>query len=158
MNERALAEALLAAHPEFAGPPVLPDLIARADGVHVDVLDEETSLSYSGWYKFEDGRPVILYNAREPLTRQRFTIAHELGHHVLRHGERPRDNASSFSLLAQDPRERAANAFAAELLMPAGAVRARAQSPNARLERLAREFGVSSVAMRFRLKNLGLVS
>ena len=60
---------------------------------------------------------IIFYNARMPIGRQRFSIAHEIGHIVL-HGDRltlfnrgPREN--------DEPKEREANMFAARLLSPA---------------------------------------
>jgi Zn-dependent peptidase ImmA (M78 family) len=47
--------------------------------------------------------------------------------------------------------EREANIFAAELLMPRGAVRTTSDSPDA-----AQRFGVSGEAMRWRLYSVGL--
>jgi Zn-dependent peptidase ImmA (M78 family) len=67
--------------------------------------------------------------------------------------------------VALDPKEREANRFAAELLMPAEVCRARAEEmrneygccPRAVLEyRLASELLVSAEAVRYRLKNLGV--
>ena len=64
--------------------------------------------------------PVIFYNQSKPVPRQRFTIAHELGHLVLNHQgplinrePSPKDN----------PVEQAANRFAADLLAPACVLR-----------------------------------
>lgn len=67
-----------------------------------------------------DDVPVIFYNQSRPVCRQRFTVAHELGHLLLGH---------SGPLVNREPRpgdspvERAANAFAADLLSPACVLR-----------------------------------
>ncbi|MCK9195010.1 MAG: ImmA/IrrE family metallo-endopeptidase, partial [Nevskia sp.] len=88
----------------------------------------------------------------------RFTIAHELGHHFLEHGERKRDTPSEFSASTFDFVEAAANRFAADLLMPATAVTWLVENKGyVSIEALAREFLVSEVAMRYRLKNLRLI-
>jgi Zn-dependent peptidase ImmA (M78 family) len=105
--------------------------------------------------------------------RQRFTIAHEIGHFYLRHvGEifveehvlNKRDGRSSYAI---DPKEIEANNFAAALLMPAQMV-GRAvidrinKNPSIKLEDLtddlAEKFHVSRQAMGYRLINLGLAS
>ena len=99
---------------------------------------------------------VILVNAAEPETRQRFTIAHELGHWVCQCLEGETEpvycRAEEVTL---DPhikaREREANVFAAELLMPEEAVR----EAHARNES-ATTFGVSGEAMAWRLYSFGL--
>lgn len=69
---------------------------------------------------------IIQIEAHEPFTRQRFTLAHEIGHWVLHpDGEHFRDSVIH-KLNHKDPRrpleEREADAFAAELLMPRKAV------------------------------------
>jgi Zn-dependent peptidase ImmA (M78 family) len=50
--------------------------------------------------------------------------------------------------------EREADAFAAELLMPEDQVRAAIRNGNRSLNDLASEFGVSSLAMKYRLQGL----
>ena len=60
---------------------------------------------------------VIFYDAEKPIGRQRFSIAHEIGHNIL-HGDRltayNREPSET-----DDPKEREANMFAARLLAPA---------------------------------------
>ena len=94
----------------------------------------------------------------EPETRRRFTIAHEVGHHLL-HSDgvkvlcRPADLDQADD--AGRAKERQANRFAAELLMPEPLVREHAESAGADATALARTFDVSPIAMAFRLVNLG---
>jgi Zn-dependent peptidase ImmA (M78 family) len=103
----------------------------------------------------------ILVNAAEPETRQRFTIAHELGHWVCQCLEgRTEPIYCRAEEIGVDPAakalEREANVFAAEVLMPDLPVReAFALAPEP--AHLARHFGVSEEAMRWRLFNFGLV-
>lgn len=112
---------------------------------------------FSGYYKREAGVPVIEYNVADSQTRQRFTIAHELGHFVLGHADAPRDLPTSFGASVKDPRERAANQFAAELLMPTWAVKKISRSGRfSDVSQLATAFAVSQMAMSYRLVNLGV--
>lgn len=136
--------------------PVDPAAIANAMGVSVFAHD---ALDVSGMYQ-EDraGRPEIHFSRAEHPVRQRFTIAHELGHHVLGHGPNFRDPAKHFSLAYFVPEESEANRFAAELLMPEDAVRYVFEREGvSTLEGLSRRFAVSGVAMKLRLTNLGYI-
>jgi hypothetical protein len=94
----------------------------------------------------------------EPAPRRRFTVAHEVGHHLL-HSDgaavlcRPADVEAAAG--DERAREREANRFAAELLMPEPLVRAEAERAGPDPIALAGRFGVSDVAMGYRLVNLG---
>lgn len=68
-----------------------------------------------------DGVPIIFYNQSRPAGRQRFTVAHELGHLLLGHTG-PLVNREPHP--GDSPTERAANHFAANLLAPACVLRA----------------------------------
>lgn len=159
MTEQNVANSLLDRHWANQTLPVDPVAIARAEGVPVYSFDLDEVATASGWYKFVNGKPAIFFNPTEVETRRRFTVAHELGHHVLKHGPRPRDGAAEFNLLNYDPLEASANRFAAELLMPAVAVRSFVVDRGiASLHKLAEIFNVSEVAMKYRLTNLGLIA
>lgn len=121
-----------------------------------------------------NGGGVIGVNSKHSKTRQRFTIAHELGH-LLLHGDeefhidekRPLARRDEVSSQAVDAREIEANQFAAELLMPEALVReswdALGESDvevayEEAIEELARDYRVSSLAMTHRLTNLKIIS
>lgn len=99
--------------------------------------------------------------------RQRFTIAHEIAHHVLGHhfhdGSVHVDKVSmrnARSSEGSDPLEIEANQFASTLLMPEALVRESMHAlPNIDIEevvaKLARTFRVSQEAVAFRLATLG---
>jgi Zn-dependent peptidase ImmA (M78 family) len=134
--------------------PVDPVAIAQAAGVRVFMNPDMGR--YAGWFYDHEGVPTIEYNGKDPLVRQRFTIAHELGHFAMAHGARPRDAAEAFSLANYDPVETDANKFAAELLMPSAVVNGMIRTHDiTNLDVLAAMFNTSGVAMKYRLKNLG---
>jgi Zn-dependent peptidase ImmA (M78 family) len=118
--------------------------------------------------------PVILINKSHPETRQRFSAAHEIGHFVLDHvkGTFHLDKKILFRKDYLNPedakREREANVFATELLMPADLVKSQFQSlkEQSLMEMwnedefpsdLASRFKVSLSAMVIRLQELGLI-
>ena len=142
--------------------PVKPKRIARSLGLDVrrfpmsDIDDRHPDHGLSGKFEMEGKVPVCYYNPDEPKVRQRFTIAHEIGHFVLGHGNSFRDPVSNFSRDGYDYREVQANQFAAQLLMPEIAINYMIQKRNVtRLKELAEIFSVSQVAMDYRLQNLG---
>lgn len=141
--------------------PVKVDEIARRMGAQVE-RRYGTDFSYSGYFRDAEsspnGVPLIEFNGADSPTRQRFTVAHELGHFVLGHGTSPRDYPTSFGAGTSDWREREANQFAAEILMPAETVRNVVMRGYAStVNELASMFGVSTLAMGYRLDNIGML-
>ncbi|ANH69474.1 ImmA/IrrE family metallo-endopeptidase [Mitsuaria sp. 7] len=95
--------------------PIVPERIARRMGIEVYALtDQDRSSAYPG----ADGRFWIVVDVNDPIYRLRFAIAHALGHIVLRHECPPLESWNSFANDAPDPRDQAANLFAASLLVP----------------------------------------
>ncbi|MFS8173301.1 ImmA/IrrE family metallo-endopeptidase [Vreelandella titanicae] len=133
----------------------------RADDyypIHVEAIPD---LEYSGEAFFDDARQrfVCRFKSSEYPTRNNFTIAHELGHIILGHvnkGERPRRD-TRVRMFSNDSKEVDANQFAAELLMPKKEILTAVDRYDS-LDKVARIFQVSSTAMSYRLKNLGLLS
>lgn len=152
-------------------PPVPVDRLAKALGAKI--LHERYDGDVSGLLYREGDVRVIGVNATHSHTRQRFTVAHELGHLILHRGRQLivdkqvrinfRDEVSS---LATDREEIQANGFAAALLMPQVWVedaaleltRSKKMTDDALVKRLAGIFDVSEQAMEYRLINLGLRS
>lgn len=104
------------------------------------------------WFK---PRWLVLLNAAEPMVRQRFSLMHEFKH-ILDHDTANYDHLSSGDVEARHRNELVADYFAACVLMPKRLVKRlwgqRVQHPR----QLAAAFGVSDVAMRYRLQQLGL--
>lgn len=162
--ERAAQQVLSAYWPGTF--PVDPQGLAQAMGVEVFaeslIFDIGAPLKLadgsSGLYEQADGHaPRIYYNSDEAAVRQRFTLAHELGHHVLGHGTAFRDNPQTFNVYNRAPQEVEANAFAAALLMPHRYVWADFMAGRASdIASVAKRYGVSQMAMVYRLRNLGI--
>ena len=96
-------------------------------------------------------------NETDSEARRRFTIAHEIAHYVLHRdliGDSLVDNAMYRSSLADDY-ERQADSLAAKILLPADAVRMAYRTTRS-YAGLAAVFGVSTAAVRIRLKELRL--
>ncbi len=68
--------------------------------------------------KSKTGKWIIIVNSNQIYTRLRFTIAHEIGHIVLNHSNTEPEFYSFFSGGITTYKERQANVFATELLMP----------------------------------------
>ncbi|MDP8100697.1 ImmA/IrrE family metallo-endopeptidase [Phocoenobacter atlanticus] len=139
--------------------PVNLEAIATQLGVTVEkCLKIDDDWDISGKFTYVNGNPVCFVNTADIETRQRFTLAHELGHFVLRHGEHidRTDSLYRNNNEYQDWREVEANIFAAELTMPRSALDFLIMKKNiTRIDDLAREFGMSERAMYYRLKNTG---
>jgi len=133
--------------------PVDAVRIARDMGIIVRSIPPHES-DLSGRYEpAKMGQPATIYvNLSDSYYRQRFTVAHELGHHVL-HGE------SNFRDPVHQPpgvfpAEIEANNFAAAILMPEYHIR-RYFDGGISTEKLCKTFGVSKSALGWRLMNLG---
>ena len=103
-----------------------------------------------------DGSYEIFYNGNEPITRQRFTVAHELAHYLL-HKEQLADEHSENIMLRgsglSNRQETEANELAADILMPSEAVDHYIKTHKGfSLSDMAKDFGVSAQAMSIRLR------
>jgi hypothetical protein len=115
--------------------------------------------------------PTILFEQFDPVVRQRFSIAHELGHYFLhtRRNESGRhiayqrcDQRRVDAELTLDDTEAGdieaeADAFAGAFLLPADEVRADLAHFGRRVAFLAERYGVSEATVRRRLKALEAV-
>lgn len=101
------------------------DVLYIAKALNIEIRIRDFADDLSGFAYQKDGEKVIGVNANDGHLRQRFTIAHELGHIHLN----PRDDLSvdrnfalqyrnGLSSQGTDLKEIEANYFAAELLMP----------------------------------------
>lgn len=160
---RNLAERVLA---DFNAPGTavnIRKLVQRLGIKVIDAPDKQESPNLSGAMVMHEGQPFILVNEGHSPVRQRFTIAHELGHLLMHVGTGKavmfRDEVSSRGV---DRFEVEANAFVAALLMPDERVRKLAPEPLNPMDvdaisRLAKNFQVSDQAMAIRLKSLRLL-
>ena len=151
---------------EVAEPPVPVRRIARGKGARIFQEGQEGDLS---GFLFRRGKEIIIgVNTRQAPVRQRFTLAHELGHLLLHdldelhvdHGFMVRLR-SDLSSLGLDEAEMEANRFAAELLMPTRLLKEDLEGTELDLtddetfRSLAKRYGVSAQALAIRLTGLG---
>ncbi|EOQ79129.1 TPA: ImmA/IrrE family metallo-endopeptidase [Pseudomonas aeruginosa] len=100
---------------------------------------------------------VMKVNSLHHPNRQRFTIAHELGHFAL-HTSSSSDfvDRNFFRNNDTSPMETEANRFASELLMPEQEFREQVKTLAGDIESLSKHFKVSTLAVRVRAKTLGM--
>ncbi len=164
----SLVAKLLSEH-RISEAPVDVLHIAKRLGLEVRKEAAEGDLSGFLFRNEGNGKAVIGVNRNQHPNRQRFTVAHELGHYLLHstgrvHVERGysiklRDGRSSEGV---DEEEKEANLFAAELLMPRRFLTrdiSHAASldlfDEASLSEVAERYKVSTQALAFRLAYLG---
>jgi Zn-dependent peptidase ImmA (M78 family) len=140
--------------------PVDVDKLAAQIGLPVSYV--QMSEDISGELVRVDGRYKININANHPRTRQRFTLAHELGHYVYHRsliGDGVNDNkayrttttAKNFNPRVKAEHETEANRFAASLLMPMAMIDHLYRVEGMTVEEVAERMQVSKHAASIRL-------
>lgn len=166
-----LAERIAVDEFGFNEPPVDVKKIAKKYGLNIieDVLEDNVA----GLLITQGSKAFCVLNQSDARTRKRFTIGHELGHHILKHqqqsGEHVHVDRGNFISMrgpraAQgiDSKEVEANQFAACLLMPEVLVRKEVEKVGSlltddKVTELALLFSVSEQAMTIRLANLSYI-
>ncbi|MEW6458656.1 MAG: XRE family transcriptional regulator [Bacillota bacterium] len=118
-------------------------------GVRVGLIDSLPGFD-ACLFETEDGQPVIVVNRDLPGDRQRFSLAHELGHAAL-------------EPLGDLDKEKAAHRFAGAFLVPAATARRELGHKRRTLSvyelgLLKRKYGLSMQAWIYRAKDLGILS
>jgi len=149
--------------------PVEPIALANEMGINVENVAFSDN-SVSGLIDKKEKTVTLYINNSDDRLKQRFTVAHELGHVVLHlndieDGEHPeqdinilrRNSNIKFKYTNKyiETAEKEANQFAAALLMDEELVRA-VWGKFSSLETMAEAFGVSEGTMAYRLGNLDL--
>lgn len=157
----ALADRALAAI-RAAGQPVRSGLALVIEEVFgIDVAVQELGDGFDGLAVGSEHARLILVDASTIAARQRFTMAHELGHLLASDDQqihKDRDIYSDESRRGES--EMRANAFAAALLMPELELREWLSGRQLDLDtfcELATEFEVSPSALAYRLENLRII-
>jgi len=156
----------------ISNPPVPVDRIAQELGLSVVYMN--LGADVSGLLFSNGDSSCIAVQEGDHPNRRRFTIAHEIGHHYLRHqfeaGEHVHVDHGNYishrgprSSTGVDPKEIEANQFAATLLMPSEMILRKVAAIRSEhlldyhVSQLAESFGVSEQAMTIRLSGLGLL-
>jgi Zn-dependent peptidase ImmA (M78 family) len=145
--------------------PVQVDVIAYRLGLSIDFISLE---DVSGVLIIEGEKGFIGVNDSHSSVRQRFTIAHEIGHYIMHKNEEKLFIDKGYSVAFRDVRsssgidrgEIQANQFAASLLMPKKLLEECIKeneldmSDDLALHELANKFEVSIQSMAYRLSRL----
>lgn len=132
------------------------DIYSIAEFLGLEVQEEAMDDELSGYIEPRGSGWTIGVNSYHHPNRQRFTIAHELGHFLLhKPSEKHVDVTFARRSGRRDRLEQEADLFAAELLMPESEVRKLIADGVTSLERLAAHFGVSAMAAKYRAESLG---
>ncbi|WP_217496563.1 ImmA/IrrE family metallo-endopeptidase [Glutamicibacter creatinolyticus] len=156
-SAQRLATDTLSTHWADSSFPVDPFRIAKKLGIDVSVAPLPDNLS--GMIVGQGDLIRAYVDSSEPVTRQRFTCAHEVGHYIERM-ELANDDDYSFEDKRgsghYDLHEFFADEFAGNLLMPRSEID-RLKSAGYSLVRIAGHFGVSPQALRQRLTRLAKI-
>lgn len=132
----------------------IPDLIdvLETNGIRVFIIDADVENKFDGLAARVNGMPIVVVGRHWPGDRQRFTLAHELGHLMLE-GRLPKDIDE----------ELACNRFAGAFLFPrASVLQELGEHRNAielkELGLLKDEFGLSMGGILYRARDLGVIS
>lgn len=140
------------------------DVIALSDNLGIEVYQADMPDSQNGYIEYDKDKndTFIVVNQNHPVTRQRFTVAHELSHFVNDYErllvEGRLDRVKS---MHSNGIEAAADKLAAEILMPEKQTRSFIESLNPdeswskRIELVADKFKVSRSMAIIRLRELG---
>lgn len=132
--------------------PIDPILIAKAVGLEVFTASLPRDVSGQIFY----AEKKIFIEQTDFITRQTFSVAHELGHFIL-HNDGTSHTSLRDTTTTQgiDTKEIEANCFATNLLMPKDEV-LRLVGLGFAVDSMANYFGVSPIAMEYHLNNLGV--
>lgn len=140
----------------YTDPPVSPLDIAKTLGLEIRQAKMPDKYSeVAGFLDLED--KAIYVNKADAYNRQTFTIAHEIAHFIM-HKEIITEDPSKYKILyrntlysQQDPLEKEANCFAANLLVPESMFEKYKEFPASLLSTL---FQVSQEVIQYRRKDI----
>lgn len=136
------------------GSDPLPDMIDMLEkqGIKIFEIDNEQYPKIDGIYAVMNEMPIIIVSNLRPGDRQRFTLAHELGHLLL-------DSRLSSKL----DTEECCNRFAGAFLLPKQSLinllgTYRNSIEPRELSLLKQEFGISMTSILHRAEDIGIIS
>jgi Zn-dependent peptidase ImmA (M78 family) len=134
-------------------PPVPIEAVAKFFGIHI-ISYPKFPDSISGTIIKDDDLHAIGVNENHPRVRQRFTIAHELGHYIMGHDT---NKILDDTFDKNSDQEKEANKFAGEILMPLKILKDDIEKQVYDIPTLAKRYEVSEQAMSVRLIETHLI-
>lgn len=155
ITARTLARDLIKQVGIDSPPVMLKTLVAflRTEH-HIEIIPWDFSNNTDGIQVTEGHQITIGYNRNQHRHRQRFTVAHEIGHFMLGHTH----TGSLVDLKSDKNAEIEANQFAAELLMPLKFMKAFIALKKYNAIDLAKLFDVSEESIWWRLMDTKLLN
>lgn len=155
--KKSKARLLLEKHDLAGEYPVPLEILAKKMGYSCYTFEpDDVTQDVAGVVVYDEKK--IWLNAHDSPVRQRFTLAHEIGHiHLHNQGEAIIDFRKNFSPEVTDPKEVEANQFAADLLMDREHFVRFWLESDFEVESAAKAFGVSEEAAEIRAKELKLI-
>lgn len=152
---RKLAEKLLTGAGITSAPIMIRDIVKYLKTKeNFDVFAFDLPEKVSGIHAMDGDKSYIGYNKDQNRHRQRFTVAHEIGHFILGHTRANNDfKFSSRPSVAEEE----ANTFAAEILMPYQILKADLKVIKD-VKTLATKYDVSPDAMWIQIEKCGLLN
>lgn len=137
----------------ISSPPIPIEKVAELFSLQIIIYPKFPN-NVSGVIIKKEGLNVIGVNSNHPKVRQRFSIAHELGHYIMGH-----DNMEYIDETFDKPtdKEQEANKFAAKILMPRSMLKKDIEKNDYDIPSLAKRYEVSEQAMSIRLLETGLI-
>ncbi len=125
--------------------------ILESNGIRVFIINDSIDNKFDGLATKIQNQPIIVISSNWPGDRQRFTLAHELGHLVL-HGRIPKTMDE----------EKAANRFAGSFLLPTYAIKEELGEKRnfieiQELSLLKQEYGISMQGVIFRANQAKII-
>ena len=130
-------------------PPIPVFEIARNHDFEIEEIELPDNISA----KLYPELGTISVNSRNSKTRQRFSVAHELGHHLLGHPNEESYYSDRAQIRLYDSE---ADEFAGELLVPRDLLKKECEECND-LEELRKRFRVSKETLFIQIKKHGLL-
>lgn len=127
--------------------------LSESRNITISILEYDLPDNISGAHAKKGDKHIITFNRNHHPHRQRFTVAHELGHLLLEHVNL-QNNEEDFS--TKKPEETAANKFAAELLVPLDFLKKDFEKGVRDVKALANKYEVSEETMWWRIMDTRL--
>jgi Zn-dependent peptidase ImmA (M78 family) len=156
LKEVRHAAAALLKSLKITEPPVNLNIIYQQTKKTVDLIihgTDDLSDRVDAVTKRSGDQVFIVYNKSKSVNRQRFSVAHELGHLQMGHVH----GSSSIDLGSENFDEIEANHFAAHLLMPPDMLRKDIKDGNKDVKGLANRYQVSEEAMWWQIDKASLL-
>jgi Zn-dependent peptidase ImmA (M78 family) len=161
-QNQGVATTIVTKNPQYKSGLVF-DVFSYANSIEdVEVRNEPLEDNISGYITREGDKFIITINSLQSSLRQRFTLAHELGHYC-NHRDALEGQHTDVALFRDANEDRlgieyAANDFAAELLMPETDFRKAIKEGQNTPKQLSHLFQVTEKAVLYRAFKLGIIN